>query len=176
MTAPRDRHVIHEGRHLRFARVGQWEYVERVNAALAVVIVAETDDGRVLFVEQFRPPVGKPVIELPAGLVGDDSGNSEEPILEAARRELLEETGYEAARLEIVAQGPVSPGLSTETIALVHATGLERRHEGGGIDSEDITVHAIPREKVRKWLLKMEHSGTVAVDPKVYAGLYFLDR
>ena len=167
--------LIYEGKHLRFLKAGRWEYVERVNAELAVVIVAETAEGQVIFIEQYRPPIGKNVIELPAGLVGDEKESASEPALEAARRELLEETGYDAEDLKVVAEGPISPGLSNETVALVRATGLQKRHEGGGVEHEEITVHLVPRQEAHAWLQEKEQEGQVAVDPKVYSGLYFLE-
>jgi ADP-ribose pyrophosphatase len=169
-----EKELIHEGKHLRFVRKGHWEYVERVRADLAVVIAAVTEEGNVLFIEQHRPPIGRNAIELPAGLVGDESHFTNEQALAAAKRELLEETGYEAEELEIVAEGPISPGLSNEMIALVVARKLRRIHAGGGVDSENITVHEVPLKDARGWLMEKEKSGAVAVDPKVYSGLYFL--
>src|SRR4051812_43058440 len=83
------------GRFLRLVAAGQWEYIEHVNASGVAAVAAVTEDGRLVIVEQHRPPVGGPVIELPGGLCGDDAGAAEEPLAEAACRELLEETGYE---------------------------------------------------------------------------------
>ena len=97
---------------------GGWEWVERVNATGAAVIAAVTDDRRLVLVEQYRVPMGQRVIDLPAGLVGDEPGGAHEPMIEAARRELLEETGYEADRLDCVVSGPASPGLTTEVYTL----------------------------------------------------------
>jgi 8-oxo-dGTP pyrophosphatase MutT (NUDIX family) len=85
---------VYEGRHLSMFNRGGWEYAKRNTARPAVGIVAVTDDGKVVLVEQHRPPVGRNVIELPAGLSGDIAGSEEETLLEAAQRELLEETGY----------------------------------------------------------------------------------
>jgi len=71
--APR---VVSEGKFVRLLIKGGWEYVERPNCAGAVIIVAMTKDRKLLLIEQFRIPVGKPVIEFPAGLIGDGpSGN-----------------------------------------------------------------------------------------------------
>src|SRR5436190_21784999 len=89
--------VLYEGKFRRYVRRGGWEYVARRNVTGIVGIIAVTDDGKLVLVEQFRPPVGKNVIEIPAGLAGDVAGSEHEALAEAARRELLEETGYEAS-------------------------------------------------------------------------------
>lgn len=161
--------LLHEGRFLRLKRDGDWEYVERTNAAKAVVLVAVTDDQELVVVEQFRPPVKMRVIELPAGLVGDVG---DEQIAEAGRRELLEETGYEAKNIRALTAGPVSPGISNEAVDFVMATGLKKVGKGGGVDDENIQVHVIELKSLASWLEKTRAAGTL-VDPKVYVGAYF---
>ena len=87
--------VMCEGKYLRLVKRGHWEYAERTNAGSAVIVIAVTPERKLLFVEQFRIPMGAPTIEMPAGLVGDlDAADTME---EAARRELLEETGLALA-------------------------------------------------------------------------------
>jgi ADP-ribose pyrophosphatase len=166
-------HTLFEGRYLRLQCVGRWEYAERTNASSAVIVVAVTPDDKVLFVEQYRHPVQSASIEMPAGLVGDHG--QAEPIEEAARRELLEETGWEAERVEFLMQGPSSSGMSNEIIAFARATGLRRVHAGGGDETEQITVHEVPRPDVAAWLHGKLQAG-YSIDPKLYAGLYFLDH
>jgi ADP-ribose pyrophosphatase len=166
---------VWEGRFITVRARGRWEYVDRRPGALAAVIAARTDDGRVLFVEQYRPPVGAPVIEFPAGLVGDNPLVAGEHAIAAARRELLEETGFEAEHWCEVARGPVSPGMSTEVIALFVATGLRRVHDGGGEAEESIIVHEVPMDSVETWLEHQQRRGCL-VDPKIHAGLRFLSR
>lgn len=161
---------LHEGDYLRLLRRGHWEYVERTNSHGVAVIVAVTGAGELLLVEQYREPVARRVIELPAGLVGDVGEN--ETLLEAARRELLEETGYAAGEIEIACSGPVSAGLSNEVTTFCIARGLERAGPGGGDATEDITVHAIPLIEADTWL--RTRPGDIAVDPKIYTGLYLL--
>lgn len=167
--------VLFNGRWLRLCQRGKWEYAERTNPGGAVILIACTPEDKVIFVEQWREPLRQLAIELPAGLVGDEPGNGEEHLLEAARRELLEETGYRCGRLEHYFTGPSSSGMSTETVAVVHAFDLVREHAGGGVAGENITVHEIPRAEAARWLLDKAASG-YAVDPKVFAGLYFLEH
>ena len=78
-------------------------------------MVAVTAENELLLVEQYRPPPNARVIELPAGLAGDDDGA--ETLTDAARRELLEETGYHAGSLVKVAEGPASAGATGCVIA-----------------------------------------------------------
>ena len=165
--------TLFNGRWLRLKRRGTWEYCERVNPAGAVIIVALTDDDELVFVEQFRVPIQRRTIEMPAGLIGDRDEHADEDALDSARRELEEETGYRAARLEVVMRGPVSAGLTTETATFVRATGLHRIGEGGGDDSEDIVVHHVPRAEAPRWLAQRMRAG-YSIDPKLYAGLYFV--
>ena len=167
--------VVREGKFVRFLVKDGWEYVERPNCTGAVIIIALTDEGKLLFTEQYRIPVGKPVIEFPAGLVGDRRGEEAEALETAAIRELLEETGYAAERILPLASGPTSAGLSNELVTLVQAVGLVKRAAGGGEGYERITVHEVPLGDVEAWLRRMEARGRL-VDPKVYAGLYFLKQ
>jgi ADP-ribose pyrophosphatase len=164
--------TLAQGRFLKLVRRGTWEYAERVNARGAAAIVALTDDGKLVLIEQPRPALGKPVIELPAGLVGDEEGMEEEAMEAAAGRELVEETGFEASRVELVAEGPSSPGLTSECIAIFLATGLRRVGSGGGTASEEITVFEVPLAEVESFLREQADRGR-AIDLKVYAGLHF---
>ena len=93
--------VLHRGMHLTMVRRGTWEYVTRPGVTGIVGILAVTTEGRLLLVEQYRPPVGKRVIEIPAGLAGDGSNVAGEELATAARGELEEETGYRAGRMEL---------------------------------------------------------------------------
>jgi ADP-ribose pyrophosphatase len=164
--------VLAEGKYLRFMRKGKWEYADRLGVTGVVAIVAITDDGKLILVEQYRPPVNRRVIELPAGLVGDEPGQANEGLLAAARRELQEETGYLAGELSILATGPTSAGMSSEVITLVHARKLRKVGAGGGVDTEAIQVHEIRLSEVDAQLTKWMAEGKL-VDPKVYAAAYF---
>jgi ADP-ribose pyrophosphatase len=167
------------GRFLRLVAADRWEYIERINASGVAAVAAVTEDGRLVIVEQHRLPVGGPVIELPAGLCGDDAGASQESLAEAACRELLEETGYEVPggpeRLEHLFTVPSSAGLTSEVVTIFGARGVRKVAEGGGVDGENIVVHAPPVGEVAAWLVARSRAG-VLVDPKVFMGLDFALR
>ncbi len=160
------------GRYLTLLERNNWEYATRSNASGVVVLVPVTGDDRLVLVEQYRIPVQSRVIELPAGLVGDvdDQGESFET---AARRELLEETGYQAEDWKLLFECPVTPGLSDEIATFYEARNLTRTGQGGGDTSEDITVHCIALNKVDDWL-RAQVSNGLLVDPKIYSALYWL--
>jgi len=161
--------TLGEGRFLRLLRRGRWEFVERTNAHAVVAMLAITKGNEILIVEQYRPAVRRRVIELPAGLVGDVDGDTD--LVRAARRELVEETGFRARALERLVELPSSAGLTSETTVLYRCTGLRRVGEGGGDETENITVHAVPLDRAAAWLARRVRRGAL-VDAKVYAGLY----
>lgn len=166
--------TLYEGKWLRMKKRGRWEYVERTNeGGMAVIIIAATPEHKLLFVEQLRLPVDGKTIEMPAGLVGDV--NAGESIELAAERELLEETGWQAARIEVLLIGPTSSGMSNERVAFARATGLTRVHAGGGDASEEIIVHEVPVADAARWLTQKMAEG-YALDAKLWAGLWLLDR
>lgn len=167
------RRVLHRGRFLSLVDDDGWELATREGATGVVAIVAldgtpETG-GHLVLVEQHRPPLGGPVLELPAGLVGDtDPG---EPTLAAAQRELLEETGLKAETWTLTAHGPVSAGLTDETVSLWVARGLTVAGPGGGVDGERIVVHRLPLANALDALDALRARG-LAVDHKVLTGLW----
>jgi ADP-ribose pyrophosphatase len=166
--------ILYEGDWLRLVRRGHWESCERTHGkGMAVIIVACTPEDEVLFVEQHRVPLGARTIEMPAGLVGDQSG--EDTLEDAARRELEEETGWRPAHVEVLLVGPTSAGMSNERIAFVRATELEKVGDGGGDASEDIIVHTIPRGEAPAWLMRKQREG-YELDMKLWAGLWMLER
>src|SRR5687768_7979361 len=167
--------TLAEGKYVRLVKEGKWEWATRKNTTGIVGIVAVTDERRIVLVEQFRRPVNKNVIELPAGLAGDVAGQETEDLSCAARRELLEETGYEAAAMERVAEGAASAGMTDEVITLFLARGLRKTGEAEGDGSEDITLHEVPLPEAPAWLDARGREGKL-VDLKVYCGLYFATR
>lgn len=159
-----------EGKHVVVLDRGDWEFIERKNAKEAVAVVAVTDDDQLILTEQFRPPVNARVIDLPAGLIGDD-GNPD-PV-STARRELQEETGYACEEVELLVSGPTSPGITSEIVHFYRARRLRQQGNGGGVEGEDIRVHLVPRSDVRSWLQKRVEEGKL-LDIKLWVGLYFV--
>jgi ADP-ribose pyrophosphatase len=135
----------------------EWEFFERVNCKGIVVIVPVTDDNEVLLTRQFRPPVNGYVIEFPAGLMGETEGTLEE----AARRELLEETGYAAEKMIYLTEGPLSSGASGEVLSAFLATGLEFRGLGKQDETEDIEVLKIPVHELYEKLSSLTSEGNL---------------
>ena len=114
--------TLYKGKYLALVKEGNWEYADRVGATGGAIIVAVTPEQKLLVVEQHRIPVHARTIELPAGITGDEGENESDA--EAAKRELLEETGYEADKIEPLTTGPASSGLTFETVTLFLATVL----------------------------------------------------
>jgi ADP-ribose pyrophosphatase len=164
--------TLAETRFLRMVDRDGWFFVERPNSTGVVTVIPLTPDGRLLFVEQFRPPLGRKAIEFPAGLMGDERGHEHEDPVASARRELVEETGYQAHDLELVASTATSPGMANELVHFVLAWNLVRVNAGGGIAGEDIVVHEVPIATAPAWLRERERDGLV-IAAKVYAGLFF---
>lgn len=136
-----------EGRFITARTRGRWEYVGRARGIRAAAIIALDDDPdgtrHVILVSQYRVPLGRFSLEIPAGLVGDDAGGEGEDALTAAARELEEETGYRARQLEVLGEFYSSPGMVSESFTLLKATGLERVGHGGGTEGENILVHRV---------------------------------
>jgi ADP-ribose pyrophosphatase len=172
-AAPLRGRVIARGKYITMLDDAGWEYVTRPGVTGIVVLVAVTPEREVVLVEQHRKPVGSAVIELPAGLVGDVPGQEAEGLAVAAHRELVEETGFEAREMVELWTGPTAVGLSDEVLTFFEARGLRRVGPGGGDDSEDITVHLVPLATLDAFLASKRREG-VAVDPKIFAGLYLV--
>jgi nicotinamidase/pyrazinamidase len=167
--------VLGEGRFARLLSHRGWEWVERTNTSAAAVIVAITRQRELLLVEQYRIPLARRVIELPAGLVGDLAENKQEGLIEAARRELLEETGYKADAIEYLLEGPTSPGLANEVYTLLLARNVRKIGPGGGDPSEDIEVHVVSLDGIDAWLDSKRREGLM-ISPKIYSALYFATK
>lgn len=153
-----------QGKWIAVKTQGKWEYVSRTRGIRAVVVVAIDDDDHVLLIDQYRVPLGRRCIELPAGLVGDDLADDTPE--RAAVRELEEETGYTAERIETLGEFHSSPGLVTEGFTLTRAHGLTRIGEGGGLEGEDIIVHRVPLAEVPAFVAAKRAEGK-AVDVKI---------
>ncbi|GLK43190.1 MULTISPECIES: NUDIX hydrolase [Novosphingobium] len=155
-----------EGRFITAKKKGRWEYVGRARGIRAAVILAIDPEDHVILVDQYRVPLGKRCIELPAGLVGDHDDNADEDASIAAARELEEETGYHAGRMETVGEFYSSPGMVSESFTLFRAHDLVKVGEGGGVDSEDIVVHRVPLSGLAQALETWRGEG-YAIDVKM---------
>ncbi|MFW6114222.1 MAG: NUDIX hydrolase, partial [bacterium] len=151
-----------------------WDYVSRTQGSGIVPIMALTPENELLLVEQFRPPLARSVIELPAGIVGDIETAKDESFEKAAVRELLEETGYQADNMRCVLTAPSSAGLTDEQITFVLAARLRRIDEGGGDVSESITVHRVPFPDLDDWLRGQAHAGHL-ISARVFTGIHLLE-
>lgn len=165
-----DEITLYESKWLGLYRKGTWDYARRPNSDACVGVLAVTDRDEAVLIEQFRIPVQKRVIEIPAGLVGDEPEHRGEDLSETARRELLEETGYRAERVVPLLSSPTSPGMTPEITHLFLATGLHAESEGGGIGGEEITVHLVPLAGLREFLREKEAGGAL-LDFKIHAAL-----
>lgn len=165
--------VLASGRFLRLIRKGHWEYAERVNSSAAVFVVAVTAARELVLVEQHRIPLGQRTIELPAGLMGDEAAYIEESAERCALRELEEETGFRAKRAELLIEGPVASGLTSERLYLMRCHEIERVHGGGGVGGESITVHTPPLSSIDDWLAAQARAG-IEIEPRIYTALYLL--
>ena len=158
--------VMWAGRFITAKTRGKWEYVTRSRGIRAAVILAIDEEDHVLLVEQFRVPLGKPCLELPAGLIGDHDHSAGEDATLAAARELEEETGYRPARVEVVGEFYSSPGMVSESFYFVRAHGLTRVSDGGGVEGENITVHRVKISEVQNFMAAKRAEGC-AMDAKL---------
>lgn len=155
--------TVWSGKWIEAKRRGRWEYVSRARNIRAAVIFA-IDDGDVLLVEQYRVPLGRVCLEMPAGLIGDEQ-EGEDPLL-AAKRELEEETGYTAANWDDLGEFYSSPGMVSESFRMLRASGLTKVGEGGGVPGENITVHKVPLAAIAEFIAAQRARG-LAMDAKL---------
>lgn len=153
-----------EGKYIVAKTRGRWEYVSRARGIRAAVIIAIDPEDHVILVEQYRVPLGRACIELPAGLIGDET-EGEDPT-EAAARELEEETGFRAGRIEVLGEFHSSPGMVSESFTLLRAHDLTKIGPGGGTESEQITVHRVPRASLPAFIADRRAKGD-AMDVKL---------
>jgi len=164
------------GKYVRLVKQGRWEFAQRTKASGIVMIIPLTDAGELLFIEQPRAAIGKNVIEFPAGLAGDGEGTVRESLATAAKRELLEETGYKARSMRPLTEGPPSAGISDEIITLFLATGLKKVSDATGDGHEQITTHLVPLVSAQAWLKRRAKRKNTMIDLKLWGGLYFAEQ
>lgn len=165
MDSEEQEQIVWQGRFITTKVKGNWEYVGRARNIRAAVILA-VDDGHVILVEQFRVPLGRTCVELPAGLIGDEDHLAGEDDTVAAARELEEETGYRAGRMEVIGEFWSSPGMVSESYTLLRAHDLERVGPGGGTEGENITVHRVPLTTLPAFIAERRALGD-AIDGKL---------
>ena len=165
MTDDEDKPVetVWQGKYVTALKRGRWEFVSRANKVSAVVILAE-HDGKIILVEQHRVPLGRRCLELPAGLVGDEDPDA--TIEGTAVKELEEETGFTAGRIERLGDFHSSPGMLSESFTLVRAHDVRKVGEGGGTEHEQIDVHLVERAEIPQFIRTRREKG-VAVDVKL---------
>ncbi|MDI6802070.1 MAG: NUDIX hydrolase [Thermodesulfovibrionales bacterium] len=171
-----DKKIIWEGNFIRSVvftyrdssgNIRKWEGVERVNCSGIVAIVPVTSGGETLLVRQFRPVVNNFVIEFPAGL--NDKGES---LLEAAKRELIEETGHDAEEFVLLAEGPLSSGMSAEILTVFLAKNIFQAKEQikeryPSEETESIEIIKTPTSKINETLDNFQKKGDY-IDLKIY--------
>lgn len=135
---------------------------EVVRHSGAVAVIAQTDEGKYVFVRQFRKPLERTIVEIPAGKLEKD----EEP-LETAKRELKEETGYSCNNIEHIISFYTSPGFADEIIHLYKATELTKGKQHMD-DDEFLDVIELTLEEAQQLVNNQE-----IIDAKTaYAVLY----
>jgi ADP-ribose pyrophosphatase len=175
LSTPADVRVLHEGEFLRLLRREHWEYVVRPRSSGACFVVAVTPQNELVLVEQYRWPLRCNTLELPAGIIGDSDAFADENAEASALRELEEETGFRGQRAKLLFTAPTAAGLTAETSYFVRVEQLERVHEGGGVDDENITVHCVALNQVHEWL-DSKRSAALQIDARIYAALHWLSR
>jgi ADP-ribose pyrophosphatase len=161
--------VMWAGKFVRVIKRDKWEYASRANDINAVVILAEYQ-GKVILIDQPRVPPDCRCIELPAGLVGDTDPNATPE--GTAIKELEEETGFTAERVERLGEFLASPGMLSESFTLVRAHGVRKIGEGGGDENEDINVHLVAREDIANFIEQKRAEG-FGVDVKLLIFMNF---
>ncbi|MCB2065981.1 MAG: NUDIX hydrolase [Erythrobacter sp.] len=159
--------IAWQGKWITAKRRGRWEYVSRARDISAAVILP-IDGDEVVLVEQYRLPIDRVCLELPAGLIGDEDGAEDEDHLDSARRELIEETGYAASEWRVLGEFVSSPGMTSETFTLLLARGLTKVGEGGGLPGEDITVRRVRLADMATVVAQARAEGK-AIDNKLIA-------
>ncbi|MEH7110505.1 MULTISPECIES: NUDIX hydrolase [Bacillaceae] len=114
----------------------------------AVAILAVTDENKMVMVEQYRKPLERTIVEIPAGKLE----KGEEPAV-CARRELEEETGYECASLELLTSFYTSPGFADEIVHVYLAKGLKKKENAAGLDEDEfVNLEEITLEEALQYV------------------------
>jgi ADP-ribose pyrophosphatase len=161
--------IMWAGNFVRAMRRGKWEYASRANGINAVVILAEFE-GEMILIDQPRAAPDCRCVELPAGLVGDEDPSA--TVETTAIKELEEETGFTADRVDRLGEFYGSPGILAESFTLVRAHGVRKVGEGGGDDNEDINVHLVARANIPNFIEQKRAEG-FGIDVKLLIFMNF---
>ena len=167
--------TLAEGKFLGLYVDGTWEYAKRPNSTACIAILPILGNGDIVLIEQFRVPTQKNVIEIPAGLVGDEEAFKDESLAETAGRELIEETGYKADTITPLIGSPTSAGMTPEITHIFAGTNLTKVSEGGGVAGENITTHIVPFTELSTFLSEKENAGCL-IDFKIHAALWLASQ
>ncbi len=170
MQNPPDK-VLHAGRFLSMHERDGWELVTRHPKSSGVVaVLALTEARELILIEQHRRPVNARVVEICAGLVGDEPEFQHESLAGTARREFLEETGYHAEKITHLLSSPASAGMTDEITHFFLATQVSKKHAGGGVGDENIEVHHVPLASFPKFVAAKQNDGCL-IDGKIHTAL-----
>ncbi|RXT13824.1 NUDIX domain-containing protein [Ammoniphilus sp. CFH 90114] len=131
----------------------------------AVAVIAITPENRMIMVRQFRKPLEKTILEIPAGKLE----KGEEPLV-CAERELIEETGYRAEEMKFVSSFYTSPGFANEIIHIYEASGLE---SGDAQPDQDEFVDLV--EVTLEQAFEYIQSGDI-IDAKTIFAIYYWEN
>lgn len=145
-----------------------WDMVKRNTFGRIVAIAAITDKNEIIMEKIYRIPCEKYIYELPAGLM-DKPGESE---IEAITRELLEETGYKAEKVELLSNGPFNTGLVKDEMAIYLGLEAKKAQEPELEAAEDIEVFTVPLANLFKFISENQKDGSV--DLKIASIIPFL--
>jgi ADP-ribose pyrophosphatase len=166
--------TLAEGRYLGLYKQGTWEFAKRPNSTACVGILPILNRKSIILIEQFRIPVKSMVIEIPAGLVGDEPEFEGESLAETANRELIEETGYSGKITPLIAS-PTSAGMTPEITHLFAATELTQVGKGGGVGDEDIVSHIVPLDHLDAFFTEKQNQGYL-IDFKIHSSLWIAQQ
>ena len=161
--------TLAEGKYLGLYESGTWEFAARPNSTGVVGILPITDDGQLVLVEQFRVPVQARVIEIPAGLVGDEAEFVHESLTGTARRELLEETGYSCAAIVPIGSGAPDPARFACHAYYFLATGCVETAATAWDHTEEMELIKLPLAEVKRMLFAGEIVDSVQQSALFYA-------